>query len=56
MDKDKVRAIIAKLGMTQREFAQAVGVSLSTAASWCQGVRSPNEENVEKINKLEGGK
>jgi putative transcriptional regulator len=36
-----VRAIRAKLGMTQRVFATRFGFSLNTLRHWEQGVREP---------------
>ena len=36
-----VKAIRSKLGMSQVEFAQMIGVSVATLRNWEQGRRSP---------------
>lgn len=53
----KVKEIRKKLGLTQREFAEKIGVSLFSVRNWEQGIYSPCELSKEKINKLiKGGK
>jgi putative transcriptional regulator len=38
---EDVKAIRSKLGMSQVEFAQMIGVSVATLRNWEQGRRSP---------------
>ncbi len=39
-------------GLTQIEFARAVGVSLNTYILWEKGANYPNPENQEKIDEF----
>ena len=41
VDSPDVKAIRAKLAMTQREFAMMIGVKLATVQNWEQGRRTP---------------
>jgi len=44
MKKDRL-----KLGLSQRDLAKLVGVSLPTIATWEQGVGQPSESNYKKL-------
>lgn len=52
LDATQIRAIREALGMTQTEFAAAVGKSYSAAASWEAGTRHPSWKTMERINTL----
>jgi len=41
-DADAIRKIRERLGVSQALFAQVLGASVDTVASWEQGVREPN--------------
>jgi DNA-binding XRE family transcriptional regulator len=55
MDRKDVKRIRAKLGMTQVEFAKAVGVSKRTVDCWEResNPRNVGPKNAEKLAKLE---
>jgi len=42
LDKSEVKAIRTNLGMTQKNFALIVGVSLKTVEAWESGKNSPS--------------
>ena len=42
IDPVNVKSIREKTGLTQQEFAQSFGFSLSTLRNWEQGAREPN--------------
>lgn len=52
MEAREVKAIRAKLGITQAELARRLKVSRRTVESWEWNLRSPGEENEQKINDL----
>ena len=53
MTKEELKAIPAKLGMTTKEFAAALGgMSYKTVQSWFQGVRRPGKSATVLIEKL----
>lgn len=45
----KVRTLRAWLGLSQTEFGDKVGVSITTVSAWEAGRGNPKPENVEKI-------
>ena len=40
---DKLRALIRKSGLSQRAFAESIGVPLRTLEAWLAGDRTPND-------------
>lgn len=41
-DRDLVRGVRSRIGMTQAEFAQSIDVPLQTLRNWEQGKRGPS--------------
>ncbi len=52
LDATAIRTIREKLGMTQLEFAVAVGKSYSAVCSWEKGTRHPNWNTMTRIHEL----
>jgi DNA-binding transcriptional regulator YiaG len=52
MDKTEVKEARQALGLTQVEFAKALGVSYKAVQSWEQGWRFPSRASVEAIKEL----
>lgn len=50
----RIKSIRTKLGMTQAQFAQTLGVSVSTVAMYEAGERVPRDEIKKKIAKAAG--
>lgn len=50
---DRIRALRQKIGATQSQFADRIGVSHVTANRWENGKNAPNELAWEKIRKIE---
>jgi DNA-binding XRE family transcriptional regulator len=50
----KVRALRAWLGLSQTEFGNKIGVSITTVSAWEAGRGNPKPENVQKINETFG--
>jgi DNA-binding transcriptional regulator YiaG len=48
----KIKNIRIELGMTQEEFAQAVGVSVSTVSKWERDIFSPSRLASKVIDDL----
>ena len=42
-DSDRVKALRYRLGLTQKDFAVVLGVSLGTVAAWETGHQSPRQ-------------
>lgn len=41
MDKDAIRALRSRLGLTQMEMAARIGTTVTTISRWETGARSP---------------
>ena len=52
MDKEEIKKIRFGLDMSQKEFAKALGVSISTVESWEQDINKPSERSEFKIRGL----
>lgn len=52
MEPDEIKAIREKLKMTQRVFANAVGVTETTISRWESGRVAPHQFLVDKIKEL----
>lgn len=50
--ENKIRELREKSGMTQREFAVAIGADYATVNRWEKGKTNPSEEYVQKIAKI----
>ena len=49
MDKKAIKEIREKAILTQGEFAEKLGVALSTVSFWECGVKVPSKKNTRKI-------
>ncbi len=49
MRLDEIRKIRRSVGMTQDEFAKAMGVSRTCIGTWERGIKEPYPKNVKKI-------
>lgn len=49
---NEIKNIRLALGMTQIKFAEKIGMSRATVASWEMGRRNPAERQKAKIDKL----
>ena len=49
---EKIRALRLKLGLTQEQFAQKVGVSFSTVNEWENGKRKPSPLAMKQLESL----
>ena len=54
MDKETIRKLRLKKGLTQVEVAMAVGVSAMAYRNWEMGANKPTEENLEKLKQVLG--
>ncbi|MBU9728081.1 helix-turn-helix domain-containing protein [Diplocloster modestus] len=56
IEKPKIRIAAARInaGLTQREFAQRIGVNLSTITNWENGKTEPNVTQLRKISEISG--
>lgn len=52
---DNIRRIRLGAGMTQHEFAQALGVNPMTVSKWERGVLRPSAGMKERMREIEGG-
>ena len=52
MTKEKIKAIRHKFGLTQKQFAEKLGVSIRTLQHWEQGDRNPNRWVAQKIEEM----
>lgn len=41
--------LLYERGITQREFANRMGVSAPTVSAWCSGTKTPRLENIDKM-------
>jgi DNA-binding transcriptional regulator YiaG len=46
---ERIRAMRARLGMSQREFAAALGVRKVTVQAWEQGFYPPGEDSLARL-------
>jgi len=53
--RDRIRALRNDLGMTQREFAELVGLKTSALKNWEQGVSKPRAEFVRRLIEIDHG-
>lgn len=56
MTAQEIRSLRKALGMTQEQFARAVGVSLMTVSRWERGVYEPLPVFVGRIEELRNGR
>ena len=49
---ENIKQIREQHGLTQKEFAEAVGVSAATVSTWEIGTRQPRMGVIEKISRL----
>lgn len=47
-----VRAIRARLGLSQAEFAKLVGATAASVSYWERGISSPNPMHAQKISEI----
>lgn len=52
MEPDEIKAVREKLELTQRAFADAVGVTETTISRWESGRVAPHQLAVDKIKEL----
>lgn len=52
MDGKKVKEIRERLKMTQQEFAEVIGVAMSSVANWENKRREPSRLAVQSIEEL----
>lgn len=50
---DRVRAVRKAHGLTQQQFANTLGVSMSAIQKWEAGIAIPGEESAYRIERLE---
>ncbi len=53
MEKNKIKKLRVKLGVTQEKLAQLLGVSFSTVNRWETGKGKPSPLAEEKIKSIE---
>lgn len=46
---DELRALVRRSGLSQRAFAESIGVPLRTLEAWLAGDRTPNSYTKESI-------
>lgn len=51
-NKDKIKNLRTSLGLTQKQFAEKLGVSRRAVIYWEKGERTPGEKILEKLDKL----
>ncbi|MGL4756219.1 MAG: helix-turn-helix domain-containing protein [Aeromonadaceae bacterium] len=52
MTSEEIKAARKAIGMTQREFADAIGGNINTLRHWEQGVYKVNKFAIKEINRL----
>lgn len=55
MTPDDIRAMMARLGLTQAQVARAVGVEQATVSRWLSGTHAPGDDLVARLRMLAGG-
>ena len=53
MDANKLKDLRKKLGLTQKELAEELGVLTNTLARWEQGERAPSRSSLTLLKELE---
>jgi DNA-binding XRE family transcriptional regulator len=52
MDKiiyNRIKAVLAELGVSNKTLAQAIGVTVETVSAWCVNKKQPSWENLYAI-------
>ena len=50
----KLSAVIAQIGMTQKELAKRFGVTPQTISNWVNGVSEPSGSQLQELSRLSG--
>ncbi|TET28734.1 MAG: XRE family transcriptional regulator, partial [Candidatus Bathyarchaeum sp.] len=53
MNNQTIRALRKKLGLSQRQFAERLGVKRRTIIRWESSLRTPNQEFQRRLSQLE---
>ncbi len=53
MNKEEIKSVRERLGMTVEEFSVAIGLSSFTIRAWESGVRSPSKLALKQIERLQ---
>lgn len=56
MTPDDIKALRAKLGLTQAKLAAKVGVTLGAVQHWEAGIRKPSGSAVKMLKRIGKGK
>ncbi|MBQ4232013.1 MAG: helix-turn-helix transcriptional regulator [Lachnospiraceae bacterium] len=50
----KLSAVIAQIGITQKELAKRFGVTPQTISNWVNGVSEPSGSQLQELSRLSG--
>jgi transcriptional regulator with XRE-family HTH domain len=50
----KLSAVIAQIGITQKELAKQFGVTPQTISNWVNGVSEPSGSQLQELSRLSG--
>ena len=50
----KLSAVIAQIGITQKELAERFGVTQQTVSNWVNGVSEPRASQLQELSRLSG--
>ena len=50
----KLAAVIAQIGITQKELAERFGVTQQTVSNWVNGVSEPSGSQLQELSRLSG--
>ncbi len=50
----KLSAVIAQIGITQKELAERFEVSQQTVSNWVNGVSEPSASQLQELSRLSG--
>ena len=50
----KLSAVIAQIGITQKELAERFGVTQQTVSNWVNGVSEPSASQLQELSRLSG--
>ena len=53
MNNQTIRALRKKLGLSQRQWAERLGVKRRTIIRWESGIRTPNQEFQRRLSQIE---